>query len=209
VLLLGRDLPALEALRSEIEGANGTAVIAVANATDSAGMQLAVQSLQAASGPIDSLVNTVGVNVPRRSLEELAEEDWRRVIDVNLTSAHVLQQAVLPGMREARDGVIIHIASVAAKAADLSGVAYQASKAGLGALARAAGREAAPDGVRISTIYPGLIDTGFVRHRKQPPSPAELEHALTPEDVSAVCLTILGLPVHAHVVEVVMTPTFS
>lgn len=125
---------------------------------------------------------------------------------MNATAALLLTQAVLPVFRAQSDGQVIHIASTAARDADGSGAAYQAGKAALAALARATAHEAAPDGVRVSTVFPGLIDTAFVRHRAQRPSRDELDRALQPEDVADVCMTILGLPPRAVVPEVVLRP---
>jgi NADP-dependent 3-hydroxy acid dehydrogenase YdfG len=205
-LLLGRDARRLDALRVEIEAGGGRASVAVADATDAEQVDDAVAALRTAAGGLDTLVNAVGVNVRNRRLADLDEATWRSVLDANLTSAFLLTQAVLPGLRAQADGLIVHIASTGAKAADLSGAAYQASKAGLAALARATAIEAGGDGVRVSTIYPGLIDTDFVRFRPVPPSPDELERALAAEDVAAMCLAIIGLPPRAQVSEVVMTP---
>lgn len=206
VLLLGRRLPALHALRTEIEAGGGRATVAAADATDAGQVDAAVAALREAANGIDALVNTVGVNVRARRLDEVDEPTWRGVLDANLNAAFLLTQAVLPELRRQGGGQIIHIASTAARSADLSGAAYQASKAGLGALARATAVEAGSDGVRVSTLYPGLIATDFVRHRPQPPTPDELDRALRPDDVAAVCLTILALPPRVQVSEVVMVP---
>lgn len=206
VLLVGRRRAELESLASRIEAHGGRATVAMADALDSAQVQSAVAELCDAVGGVDALVNTVGINIRARRLDQLDEQAWRTVIDVNLTAAFVLTKAVLPVFQRQQDGHIVHIASTAARTADLSGAAYQASKAGLGALARATMLESSGDGVRVSTVYPGLIATDFVRHRPQPPAPGELDRALQPDDVAAVCMTILSLPPRAVVSEVVMTP---
>jgi len=206
VLLLGRRRAELESLAARIETQGGRATFAVADAVDAAQVQKAVDELCEPTGGADALVNTVGINIRSRRLDQLDEQAWRTVIDVNLSAAFVLTKAVLPVFRRQQDGHILHIASTAARTADLSGAAYQASKAGLGALARATMLESAADGVRVSTVYPGLIATDFVRHRPQPPAPGELNRALKPDDVAAVCMTILSLPPRAVVSEVVMTP---
>jgi NADP-dependent 3-hydroxy acid dehydrogenase YdfG len=159
------------------------------------------------AGDIDVLVNSVGVNLKGRRLDQLDAEGWRSVVDGNLTSAFHLTQAVLPGFRERRAGLLIHISSVSALVADLSGAAYQASKAGLEALARATALEARGEGIRVTTISPGLIDTDFMRYRPVAPSPAELANALQPEDVAEMCVAVMRLPARATVTEVVMRPT--
>lgn len=209
VLLLARDDEALRRLRDRIAADGGRADVALADATRSEEVREAVDRLTAAAGAVDALVNCVGVNVPARRLDELTEAAWRSLLDVNATAGLVLTQAVLPGFRARHDGQIIHIASTAARAADGSGAAYQAGKAALAALARATALEAGPDGVRVSTVFPGLIDTPFVRHRAQPPSRDELDRALQPDDVAQVCTAILGMPARAVVSEVVVVPARS
>jgi len=206
VLLLGRTLAALEELRDEIRSRGGRAGVATADATDETQLASAVAALRGEAGGIDALVNAVGVNVRRRRLDELDQATWRSVLDANTTAAFLLTQQVLPDFRRRGDGQIVHIGSTAARTADGSGAAYQASKAALAALARATAFEAGPDGVRVTALHPGLIATGFVRHRPQPPTADELDRALRPDDVAAMCLTILALPPRVQVSEVVMVP---
>ncbi|WP_431245598.1 SDR family oxidoreductase [Leifsonia xyli] len=207
VLLLGRDRNSLDAVRAEVAEGGGASHVAVADATSAAEVDTAVAALRRDAGGIDVVVNAVGVNLKARRLDELDEAGWRSVLDSNLTAAFLLTRAVLPGFRARGSGLLIHISSVAALVPDMSGAAYQASKAGLAALARATALEAGEDGVRVTTISPGLIDTGFIRHRPTPPSPAELAGALRPEDVADMCLAVIRLPARATVSEVVMRPT--
>ena len=207
VLLLGRDRAGLDAVRADVLDAGGTAHVAVADATSAEQVDSAVSALRNAAGGIDVVVNAVGINLKARRLSELDEAGWRSVLDSNLTSAFLLTRAVLPAFRSEGGGLIVHISSVAASVADGSGAAYQASKAGLAALARATTVEAGGDGVRVTTISPGLIDTAFVRHRPTAPSPEELAGALRPEDVADICLAVIRLPARATVSEVVMRPS--
>ncbi|MBN9190594.1 MAG: SDR family oxidoreductase [Microbacterium sp.] len=207
VLLLGRDRHSLDAVRAEVAEDRGTAHIAVADATSAAEVDDAVEALRRDAGGIDVVVNAVGLNLKARRLDEVDEAGWRSLLDTNLTAAFLLTRAVLPGFRAGGGGLLIHISSVAALVPDMSGSAYQASKAGLAALARATALETGSDGVRVTTISPGLIDTGFIRHRPTPPSPEELAGALRPEDVADMCLAVIRLPVRATVSEVVMRPT--
>jgi NAD(P)-dependent dehydrogenase (short-subunit alcohol dehydrogenase family) len=207
LLLLGRDAGSLDALRADVVDAGGTAYVAVADATSAEQVERAVAAFEREAGGIDVVVNTVGINLRRRRLEELDEAGWRAVLDGNLTSAFLLTRAVLPSFRAHGGGLLIHISSVAASVADLSGAAYQASKAGLAALARATALETGSDGVRVTTISPGLIDTPFVRHRPKAPTREELAGALRPEDIADVCLAVIRLPARATVSEIVMRPT--
>ncbi|QJA00329.1 SDR family oxidoreductase [Leifsonia sp. PS1209] len=207
VLLLGRDRNKLDAVRAEVAEAGGTAHVAVADATSAVQVDDAVAALRRDAGGIDVVVNAVGVNLKGRRLDELDEAGWRSVLDGNLTAAFFLTRAAVAGFRSDGGGLLIHISSVAALVPDLSGAAYQASKAGLAALARATALETGGDGVRVTTISPGLIDTGFVRHRAAPPTPEELAGALHPEDVADMCLAVIRMPARATVSEIVMRPT--
>ena len=103
-----------------------------------------VSGVQSEFGPIDILVNNAGVNVRDRSLEKLSPDDWDYLIRVNLTGAFLMTRAVLPSMRQRRDGLIVNISSIAGKrASTLGGPAYSASKFGMTALAGVVGLEEA------------------------------------------------------------------
>jgi NADP-dependent 3-hydroxy acid dehydrogenase YdfG len=207
VLLLGRDQDSLDSVRAEVAEIGGIAHVAVADATSAAQIDDAFAALRRDGGGIDVVVNAVGVNLKARRLDELDEAGWRSVLDTNLTAAFFLTQAALTNFRADGGGLLVHISSVAALVPDLSGAAYQASKAGLAALARATTLEAGGDAVRVTTISPGLIDTDFVRHRPTPPTPDELAEALRPEDVADMCLAVIRMPARATVSEIVMRPT--
>ncbi|MGD8165970.1 SDR family oxidoreductase [Herbiconiux sp. P16] len=207
VLLLGRDRDSLDAVRAEVAELGGIAHVAVADATSAEQLDDAVAALRRDGGGIDVVVNAVGVNLKARRLDELDEAGWRSVLDSNLTAAFFLTRAALAGFRSDGGGLLIHISSVAALVPDMSGAAYQASKAGLAALARATALETGGEAVRVTTISPGLIDTAFVRHRPTAPTPDELAGALRPEDVADMCLAVIRMPARATVSEVVMRPT--
>jgi NADP-dependent 3-hydroxy acid dehydrogenase YdfG len=131
------------------------------------------------------------------------------MIETNLDAAFNLTRAVVPPMRAAGAGLIVHIASIAARRPDLSGLAYQASKAGVLALAHATMEEERANGIRVSAILPGLTDTPLVLRRPTPPTPEMLAKALQPEDVAAACLFVMRLPPRAHLVELQLVPTRS
>jgi NADP-dependent 3-hydroxy acid dehydrogenase YdfG len=204
--LAARNEAALAATADEIARAGGEAATIAADAVDpAAALNLARATLDR-YGRIDALVNSVGANIPRRRLDELTPESWQGLIDVNLTAAFNLTRAVIPALRESA-GQLIHISSSAAKRADQSGVGYQASKAGVAALAHATMEEEKANGVRVSVIYPGMTDTPLVLQRPVPTPPETLAKALQPEDVAAACLFVLGLPPRAWVPELLLYPS--
>jgi 3-oxoacyl-[acyl-carrier protein] reductase len=112
-------------------------------------------------GPIDILVNNAGVGAMLGL--DLTEEDFDRTIAVNLKSAFLCIQAVLPGMRARRWGRIINISSIAARGAGAVSVAYNASKAGLEGLTRGYASRLAAEGVTVNSIAPALIDTEMAK----------------------------------------------
>ncbi len=159
-------------------------------------------------GHIDILVSNAGINVARRSMAELAPEDWDCLLAVNATGAFNCLQAVLPRMRAQRDGLVIHISSIAGKrAGSLGGVAYNASKFAMTALATTAAVEECKNGIRVTTIFPGEVDTPILVHRPVPVTEEHRAKILKPEDVAAAALMIACLPPRAHVPELVIKPT--
>ncbi|HKO18644.1 MAG TPA: SDR family NAD(P)-dependent oxidoreductase, partial [Acidobacteriaceae bacterium] len=114
-------------------------------------------------GPVDVLVNNAGIN-PGKPLAELTLADWRETIDANLTSAFLVSQAVVPGMRERRFGRLIFLSSVAAQTGGVIGPHYAASKAGMLGLMHSYANLLAREGITSNAIAPALIETEMVRN---------------------------------------------
>lgn len=126
-------------------------------------LRIAVQSMvhdiEEGLGAVDILVNNAGMAAVR-GLDDITEEDFDRAIAVNLKSAFLCTQAVLPGMRTRRWGRIVNISSIGARIGSGSvSVAYGAAKAGLEGLTRAYALRLAREGVTVNSVAPGLIDT--------------------------------------------------
>jgi 3-oxoacyl-[acyl-carrier protein] reductase len=119
-------------------------------------------AIEAAFGRVDILVNNAGIN-PSKPLAELNLRDWQTVIDQNLTSAFLVSQAVLPGMRERQWGRLIMLSSIAAQTGGVVGPHYAASKAGLIGLAHSYASLLAKEGITSNAIAPALIDTDMIR----------------------------------------------
>ncbi len=159
-------------------------------------------------GPIHILINSAGMNIRNRTMADIDPADWDRVLQANATGAFNCIHAVLPRMRERRDGLIINISSIAGKrAGPLGGVAYNASKFARSALGVSVGAEDGKNGVRVSNVYPGEINTPILDDRPVKVSDEHKAQILQPEDVTAAVLMIARLPARASIPELVIKPT--
>jgi NAD(P)-dependent dehydrogenase (short-subunit alcohol dehydrogenase family) len=155
---------------------------------------------------IDVLVVAAGMNFAERRLGQLTAEGWDAMISVNLSGAFYAIRAALPYLRASR-GVVILISSVSGSWPDMSGPAYQASKAGMTELAHAAGFEEHQNGVRFSAVLPGIVDTPILDNRPEPPPREVRDLSLKPEDVAQACFFLATLPERAYVPELTILPT--
>ena len=159
-------------------------------------------------GKVDILVNAAGVNTPKRMMSDLAPADWDRLMSINATGVYNTIQAVLPQMRRRKDGVIINVNSTSGvRAGLLGGVAYNASKFAVTALTHSVAQEVREEGIRLTNLCPGEVDTPILEQRPTPVSAEHRARILQPEDIAAVALTIANLPPRANVVEVIVKPT--
>ncbi len=159
-------------------------------------------------GHIDILVNSAGINIKNRMMLNMPPEEWDRVLQVNATGVYNCMHAVLPQMRERKDGVIINISSISGRrAAALGGVAYNASKFAASALGISVANEEIANNIRVTTIYPGEVDTPILEHRPVPVSAERRAKMLLPEDLGAMVAAVAKLPPRAHVPELIIKPT--
>ena len=155
---------------------------------------------------VDVLVLAAGINILERRLEQLTLEAWDEVLAVNLSGAFYFIRAALPYLRASRGDAVL-ISSVSGTWPDMSGPAYQASKAGMTQLARAAGFEEHEKGVRFSSILPGVVDTPILDNRPNPPPKEVRDLSLRPEDVAAACFFLVTLPPRVYVPELAIMST--
>ena len=112
-------------------------------------------------GPVDILVNNAGI-ARHQNIEAIKESDWDEVLAVNLKSAFLVTQAVLPGMRRRQWGRIINISSGAAQTGGVVGLHYTASKAGVEGLTRAYASRLVKEGITVNAVAPALIETDMM-----------------------------------------------
>jgi serine 3-dehydrogenase (NADP+) len=192
----------LEELRSQLAGEGHEIRIYPADASDPAAMN----GLAEFAGPIDTLVYATGTNTPDRLLPRLTPAIWDMMIGVNLSGAYYATQAVLPGMRERKSGLIVYISSKSAVTPDESGAAYQAAKRGLAGLSGAVRFEEKQNGIRTCVVCPGFTDTEIMEKRLVKPTLEMRAKALRPEDVAEVVLAVAQLPARTWVPEVHIFP---
>lgn len=155
--LSGTRQEALEALAAEL---NERVHVIPCDLSDDAAVEALVPAAEAAMGDLDILVNNAGLT--RDTLfVRLTDEDWNRVIAVNLTAAFKLSRAVLMGMMRRRHGRIISVSSVVAFTGNAGQGNYAASKAGLIGMTKALAQEVASRGVTANCIAPGFVGSAM------------------------------------------------
>ncbi len=178
-----------------------------ADVSDLGQVEALVQDTTRRLGRIDILVNNAGLNIKERTFRELTPENWHLLLGANLHGAYYCIRAVLPQMRQHRDGLIININSISGKRSNpLGGLAYNAAKFGLRGLAMGLAAEEKDNGIRVSNIYPGEVNTPILEARPTPVSEERRRTMLQPEDVAAAVVFIATLPPRASIPELVITP---
>ena len=142
--------------------ARETGAIAVpCDVADSEAVRRAVQETKAFLPHVDALINNAGI-ASQELLTDVTDEQWRRMVDTNLSGAFYLCRAVLPGMISRREGFIVNISSIWGRIGASCEVPYSAVKAGLIGLTRGLAKEVGPSGVRVNCVCPGVIRTDML-----------------------------------------------
>jgi NAD(P)-dependent dehydrogenase (short-subunit alcohol dehydrogenase family) len=143
--------------------------------SDPASCKKAAEQAIAALGKIDILINNAGITQPLK-LMDISPENWQRVVDVNMTGVLYLSQAFIPHMRTRKQGSIACMSSVSAQRGGgiFGGPHYSAAKAGVLGLAKAMARELGPDGIRVNSVTPGLIQTDITGGKLTPEMKADI-----------------------------------
>jgi len=162
-----------------------------ADVSDSSAVKSMVEAIADELGGVDVLVNNAGVAI-RRGLDDLTEADFDRTIAVNLKSAFLCTQAVLPDMRARRWGRIVNISSGAARGAGAVGLHYNASKAGMEGLTRGYSARLANEGITVNAVAPSLIETDMSPGRPEVAARIPLGRLGLPHEVAQVVLMVLA-----------------
>lgn len=151
-----------EDVAAKIEESGGKALVVQADVSDREQVHQLIQSTLDQFGDIDILVNNAGGLLKRQKLEEMTEDLWESVMNLNLKSVYMVSQAVLPVMKKKQAGKIVHVSSIAGRNGGGPGAAaYSASKGALITLTKSMAKEYLPYGILVNGIAPGVITTPF------------------------------------------------
>jgi NAD(P)-dependent dehydrogenase (short-subunit alcohol dehydrogenase family) len=186
VILLDRDAQTLAQVSHETGG-----IAAVADVTDEAAVERAIQHGASAAGGIDGVVNAAGVMI-RNPVEEVDAAEWRRVIDVNLTGTYIVVRCCLPWLRAASSASIVNVASGQGLFCNVPNrTAYAASKGGVVSLTRALAAELAP-AIRVNSVCPGLVETPMSATMQRDVSAYALKRIADPVEIARAILFLIG-----------------
>ncbi|HYL45457.1 MAG TPA: SDR family NAD(P)-dependent oxidoreductase [Candidatus Limnocylindrales bacterium] len=158
VAVVGRTKSPLEGVSREITSSGGDSFATPCDVTDRASVEHALAASANHFGRLDTIVNNAGA-VAVASAEETSDEDWHRLLDVNLTGSFLVSRAALPLLRKAGGGTITNIGSVLGLVARKQRAAYCAAKAGVIGLTRAMAVDHAHENIRVNCICPAIVET--------------------------------------------------
>ncbi|MET7281889.1 glucose 1-dehydrogenase [Kribbella sp. NPDC005582] len=145
-----------------VQTAGGTASLHQADLADPASAGSLVDEVLAKHGRIDVLVNNAGDLVKRSPIVDVPDEDFQRILEVNLTSVFALSRRIVPVFRAQGGGSIVNVTSIAARTGGAGGsVVYATSKGAVSTFTRGLAKELAPDNIRVNALSPGVITTPF------------------------------------------------
>ena len=189
VVLAGTRGAVLEALAAEL---GERAFVAIADLADPGAGDALVKTTEAQAGQLDILVNNAGLTRDQVAVR-MKDEDWQKVIDIDLTAGFRLARAAMRGMMRRRWGRIIGIASVVGVAGNPGQANYAAAKAGMIGMSKALAAEVASRGITVNCVAPGLIATAMTEalteeQRQRLAGAIPIGRVGTPEEVAAAVL---------------------
>ncbi|MET7732765.1 SDR family oxidoreductase [Streptomyces sp. NPDC005402] len=217
VALLARRGERLEAVVGKIRADGGQALAVVADVTDDASVAAAVESVHAAYGTVDLVVNNAGVMLPNPIVDARVDE-WQRMIDTNVTGVLRVIGAFAGDLNEAaaqgRSADLVNVSSIGAHVTGFTDYAvYGATKAAVTHLSALLRNEFGPRGVRVTNIEPGLTESELATHiendglREQIGGMAEAMGTLTATELADLVAYVTSRPRHVNLRQVVVLPT--
>src|SRR4029450_5448947 len=161
-------------------------------------------------GGMDMLVNSAGINVPKRSWADMELEGWDKLVEVNLNGVLYCMRAVLPAMRKQKDGCIINVASWAGRhVSKMPGPAYTTTKHAVLALTHSFNMDECVNGLRACCLSPGEVAAPILKRRPVVPSEQEQAKMLQPEDCGRTIAFVASMPPRVCMNEILISPTHN
>lgn len=210
VVVSGRRQQELDRVVGNITKGGGKAEAIALDVSDKASVNKAAEAIVAKHGRIDCLVNSAGINVPKRSWADMELEGWDKLVEINLNGVLYCMRAVLPTMRKQKDGVIINVASWAGRhVSKMPGPAYTTTKHAVLALTHSFNMDECVNGLRACCFSPGEVATPILKLRPVVPSEAEQAKMLQPEDCGRTIAFVAGMPPRVCINEILISPTHN
>lgn len=207
--LLARSEEALADVVGQAKNAGADAALFVCDVRDEDSVEQSVAAVPERFGRIDILINGAGLSL-NGEVDGYSLDDWRTVIETNLTGTFLTCRAVLPQMKQQGAGQIINISSGAGRNGIKQMAAYCASKFGVIGFTESLALEVRNHNIRVSTLLPGSVATNFSSVAKREASDREqtkdIGYAMTAEEVASVIVAMLELPSQAWTSEIVLRP---
>ena len=166
IAVVGRDAEKSAGAVSELEAIGVRAFAIQADITESSAIERMAGTVAERLGGIDILVNNAGTNIRKRP-EDMSEDEWRTVMDTNITSAFLASKACYPFMKRAGGGKVLNNGSMFSIFGAPWAPAYAASKGGMVQLTKVLATAWAEDGIQVNCFLPGWIDTALTRRARQ------------------------------------------
>jgi NADP-dependent 3-hydroxy acid dehydrogenase YdfG len=210
VVVSGRRKDALETVVAGIKAQGGTAEVLQLDVSDVDAVNKAARHIVDRHGRIDLLVNSAGINVPKRSWADMETEGWDKLVQINLNGVLYCMRAVLPAMRAQKDGCIINVASWAGRhVSKMPGPAYTSTKHAVLALTHSFNMDECINGLRACCLSPGEVATPILKLRPVVPSEEEQARMLQPEDLGRTIAFVASMPPRVCMNEILISPTWN
>jgi NADP-dependent 3-hydroxy acid dehydrogenase YdfG len=210
LVVSGRRGDALDAVVMKIAKSGGKAEPIRLDVSKADDVSRAADQILSRHGRIDLLVNSAGVNVPKRSWAEMELEGWNKLVEINLNGVLYCMRAVLPAMRAQQDGCIINVASWAGRhVSKMPGPAYTTTKHAVLALTHSFNMDECVNGLRACCLSPGEVATPILKLRPVVPSQQEQDRMLQPEDLGRAIAFVASMPPRVCINEILISPTWN
>jgi NADP-dependent 3-hydroxy acid dehydrogenase YdfG len=210
VVVSGRRKDALEQVVAKITKSGGKAEAIALDVSNKTDVSKAADQILGKHGRIDLLVNSAGINVPKRSWADMELEGWDKLVEINLNGVLYCMRAVLPAMRKQKDGCIINVASWAGRhVSKMPGPAYTTTKHAVLALTHSFNMDECANGLRACCLSPGEVATPILKLRPQVPSEEEQAKMLQSEDLGRTIAFVAGMPPRVCINEILISPTHN